>query len=62
MDQNKPYRQLPDGRVLLDYGPMTLSVCAKKNGGSNKTDEKETSFESGTPIGKPDLMGSKEAD
>ena len=27
-----------------------------------KTDEKEVSFESGTPIGKPDLMGSKEAD
>lgn len=26
------YRQLPDGRILLDYGPMTLSVCAKKNG------------------------------
>lgn len=32
MEPNKPYRQLPDGRVLLDYGPMTLSVCAKKTG------------------------------
>lgn len=41
---------------------VAKAVCAKKNGGSNKTDEKETSFESGTPIGKPDLMGSKEAD
>ena len=32
MSPEKPYRQLPDGRVLLDYGPMTLSVCAKKGG------------------------------
>ena len=32
MEHNTPYRQLPDGRVLLDYGPMTLSVCAKKDG------------------------------
>lgn len=41
---------------------MAKAVCAKKNGDSSKTDEKEMSFESGTPIGKPDLMGSKEAD
>lgn len=27
-----------------------------------KTDEKDVSFESNTPIGKRDLMGSKEAD
>ena len=32
MVPEKPYRQLADGRVLLDYGPMTLSISAMKNG------------------------------
>lgn len=32
MAEQQPYRLLPDGRVLLDYGPMTLSVSVLENG------------------------------
>lgn len=32
MGNSELYRILPDGRVLLDYGPMTISISAKKNG------------------------------
>lgn len=32
MTIEKPYRRLSDGRVLLDHGPMTLSISAMKDG------------------------------
>lgn len=35
MMQSDKYRILNDGRVIVDYGPVTMSISAKKHGQSN---------------------------